>query len=80
MINCAYNPFSIAIRLMLFFTSCGISRASFELSLHSLIKTSEKILEPIVGNQPILCYINCPMFGLQSLLSTVCYCIHKGII
>ena len=34
----------------------------------------------IVGNQPILCYINCPMFGFQSLLSNVCYRIHKEII
>ena len=34
----------------------------------------------VVGNQPILCYINCPMFGFQSLLSTICYRIHKGII
>ena len=33
-----------------------------------------------VGNQPILWYINCPMFGFQSLLSTVWYSIHKGII
>ena len=33
-----------------------------------------------VGNQPILYYINCPMFGFQSLLSTVCYRIYKRII
>ena len=33
-----------------------------------------------VGNQHILCYINCPMFGFQSLFSTVYYQIHKGII
>ena len=36
--------------------------------------------QAIVGNQPILCYINWPMFGFQSLLSTVWYCIRKGII
>ena len=39
-----------------------------------------KGLVNIVGNQPILCYINGPMFDFQSLLSTVCYRIHKGII
>ena len=33
-----------------------------------------------VGNQPISYYINCPMFGFQSLLYTVWYRIHKGII
>ena len=33
-----------------------------------------------VGNQPILCYINFPMCGFQSLLSSVCYRIHKGVI
>ena len=33
-----------------------------------------------VRNQPILCYINCPMFGFQSLSSTVWCRIHKGII
>ena len=33
-----------------------------------------------VGNQPISCYINFPMFGFQSLLSTIWYRIHKGII
>ena len=38
------------------------------------------VLLNAVGNQPILRYINCPMFGFQSILSTVCYRIHKGII
>ena len=33
-----------------------------------------------VGNQPILYYINFPMFGFQSLLFTVWYRIHKGVI
>ena len=33
-----------------------------------------------VGNQPISYYINCPMFGFQSLLPTVWYRIHKGVI
>ena len=33
-----------------------------------------------VGNQHISYYINCPMFGFQSLLTTIWYLIHKGII
>ena len=49
-------------------------------TIRKVCNKKKKLPNSAVGNQPILCYINCPMFGFQSLSSTVWYHIHKGII
>ena len=81
MTTCAYNPCSVAIHFMLFFTSVGILIASFALSLQFFIKSSGKtrLFEIIffynfVDCHPLICIYFVSIFKSVNIFNINFYC------